>query len=132
MSAELIRDYYRKFNERQFDRMLELLADDVVHDLNEGPSEMGRERFRSFMGVMNEHYSEQVKDLVIFSSDEPRRFAAEFFIEGTYLKTQAGLPPAREQTYRLRVGAFFEVHGGRITRVTNYYNLKRWMELVNR
>ena len=28
-------------------------------------------------------------------------------------------------------GSFFEVAGGRITRLTTYYNLKKWIALVS-
>jgi steroid delta-isomerase-like uncharacterized protein len=40
------------------------------------------------------------------------------------------LPEATGQTYHLRVGAFFEARDGRITRVTNYYNLQSWLRMV--
>ncbi|MEQ1841911.1 MAG: nuclear transport factor 2 family protein, partial [Verrucomicrobiales bacterium] len=63
-------------------------------------------------------------------NDKGDRSAAEFFIRGTYLKSDEGLPPANGQTYHLRVGAFFEVADGRITRVTNYYNLPDWIRQV--
>ena len=49
---------------------------------------------------------------------------------GEYLKTDEGLPPAKGQTYRLPGGAFFEIRGGKIARVTNYYNLQDWLRQV--
>lgn len=110
--------------------MLSLLADDVVHEVNEGEPHLGIDKFRAFMKIMDEHYSEQVVDLAVFSSDAQNRFAAEFFIDGVYKKSYAGLPEARNQKYKLRVGAFFEVFEGKIKRVTNYYNLNKWIELV--
>jgi steroid delta-isomerase-like uncharacterized protein len=79
---------------------------------------------------MQEHYKEKVVDLVIFSDEKHGRAAAEFFIEGTYLHTGAGLPPASGQHYRLRVGAFFALSHGKISRVTNYYNLNEWIHQV--
>ena len=57
--------------------------------------------------------------------------AAEFIVSGTYKQTDAGLPEARGQTYRLPAGAFFEVAGGKIRRVTTYYNLKDWIAQVS-
>ena len=95
-----------------------LLTDDVVRDINEGGQEIGKEAFRKFMKKMALHYKEKAVDLVIFSNEEGSRSAAEFFIEGEYLKTDGGLPPARGQRYRLRCGAFFEVKGEKIRRVT--------------
>lgn len=130
MSKELIRRYYQKFNEAKFEEMISLLSEDVQHDLNEGETQKGRDAFASFMEVMHAHYSEQVVDLEIFSGDHQERFAAEFFIEGKYIKTQPGLPEANSQSYRLRVGAFFEVKHGLIHRVTNHYNLRQWIQMV--
>lgn len=131
MSKELIRLYYQKFNETKFDEMVALLAENVQHDLNEGETQTGKAAFASFMKVMDAHYSERVVDLEIFAGEHADRFAAEFFIEGNYTKTQAGLPPAANQPYRLRVGAFFEVKNGQIARVTNHYNLRQWIQMVS-
>lgn len=130
MSVELIQKYYDNFNKAKFNDMLSLLADDVRHEVNEGEPQMGIEKFRAFMKVMDEHYSEQVVDLVVFSAGNAHRFSAEFYIDGVYKKSQAGLPEAKNQKYNLRVGAFFEVSEGKIKRVTNYYNLNKWIELV--
>jgi steroid delta-isomerase-like uncharacterized protein len=63
-------------------------------------------------------------------SDDGSRAAAEFKVKGVYLKTYPGLPEARSQAYTLPVGAFFEVRGGRIKRVSTYYNLKAWLDMV--
>ena len=68
---------------------------------------------------------------VIESTPDGTRAAAEFVIHGEYLKTDPGLPEAAGQTYVLPVGAFFEVRGGKIARVTNYYNLAEWTRQVN-
>jgi steroid delta-isomerase-like uncharacterized protein len=58
------------------------------------------------------------------------RAAAEFVVHGTYLVADEGLPPAHGQSYVLPAGAFFEVSGGRIARVTNFYNLQDWLAQV--
>ncbi|MFN4943818.1 MAG: cytosolic protein, partial [Akkermansiaceae bacterium] len=52
------------------------------------------------------------------------------FIRGKYIATDEGLPEATGQPYHLRIGAFFESSNGRITRITNYYNLAAWMKMV--
>lgn len=126
----LIQDYYTAFNSGDREAMLEMLTDDVVHEINEGATETGKEAFRSFLQRMDRCYKESVEDLVAFSGNDPTRAAAEFFIRGTYLATDGGLPAAHGQTYHLRVGAFFEIRDGRIARVTNRYNLSKWMEMV--
>ncbi len=126
----LLQDYYTVFNSGDREAMLALLSEDVVHDINQGGAEVGREAFRAFLQRMDRCYSEQVEELVIFASSDGSRGAAEFYISGTYLSTDDGLPPATGQKYRLRVGAFFDLRVGKVARVTNYYNLEDWLRQV--
>lgn len=131
-STKIIHDYYSAFNRRDWNGMLSLMDSKVQHDISQGATEVGKEAFAKFLNVMDEHYSEKVVDLCVFQNlDEPTRFAAEFFIEGTYKKTQKSLPVARNQFYKIRVGAFFEVKNGVITRVSNHYNLPNWIHAVS-
>lgn len=127
---ELIQRYYDIFNSGDREALLGLLAEDVVHEINEGGEETGRAAFRAFLGQMDRCYREQVEDLVVFIGEDANRAAAEFYIRGEYVATDEGLPEAAGQKYHLRVGAFFEVRGGLISRVTNYYNLAAWMRMV--
>lgn len=126
----LIQTYYTTFNFGDREAFLALLAEDVVHDINQGGVETGRAAFRTFLQRMDRCYREQVCDLVVFATEDGTRGAAEFYIEGEYLSTDEGLPPAAGQRYRLRVGAFFDLQGGKVRRVTNYYNLEEWLRQV--
>ena len=101
-----------------------------MHDINQGGAETGLEAFRAFLERMDRCYREQVCDLVVFASEDGTRGAAEFYIEGQYLSTDDGLPPATGQRYRLRVGAFFDLKDGKVRRITNYYNLHEWLRQV--
>ncbi len=130
-SAEtLILSYYDAFNRGDMQTFLGLLDEQVVHHVNQGGSEKGKTAFTAFMSKMNMHYKEQVVDLVVMIDKTGTRVAAEFRILGTYLKTDSGLPEARGQTYDLPVGAFFDIKNGKITRVSNFYNLTSWIAMV--
>ncbi|TWG87292.1 steroid delta-isomerase-like uncharacterized protein [Luteimonas sp. J16] len=129
-ATELVLAYYAAFNRGDRDAMLALLADDVVHDLNQGPRETGREAFAAFMARMDRCYREQLRDVVVMATADGARAAAEYVVHGEYLEADAGLPPARGQRYVLPGGAFFEIRDGRIARVTNYYNLEDWLAQV--
>lgn len=128
-ATALITRYYDAFNRQDYPGMLELLTDDVAHDVNQGGRELGKPAFTAFLDRMHRHYRERVVDLVVMASGA--RAAAEFIIEGQYLVSDEGLPAASGQTYRLPVGAFFDVHNGKIARVTNYYNLADWVRQVS-
>jgi steroid delta-isomerase-like uncharacterized protein len=131
-STELVLNYYAAFNRGDWDGMLALLSDDVVHDLNQGARETGREAFAAFLARMNASYREQLRDVVVLASLDGNRAAAEYIVHGQYHSTDEGLPPASGQTYVLPGGAFFEIRGDRIARVTNYYNLQDWLRQVGR
>jgi steroid delta-isomerase-like uncharacterized protein len=109
---------------------LGLLTDDVVHDINQGERQVGRKAFREFMNRMNRNYKEQLVDMVIMSSEDGTRAAAEFVVLGEYLVTDEGLPEANGQKYRLPAGAFFDIRDGKVARITNYYNLEDWIAQV--
>jgi steroid delta-isomerase-like uncharacterized protein len=130
-SQTLIQNYYAAFNAGDMDTFLNLLTDDVIHDINQGQREQGKEAFRAFMGRMNKNYKEQLVDMVIMSSDDGERAAAEFVVLGEYLVTDEGLPEAKGQTYRLPAGAFFDIRDGKVARITNYYNLEDWVAQVS-
>jgi steroid delta-isomerase-like uncharacterized protein len=129
-SEALIRRYYHAFNAQDTRAMLACLADDVLHDVNQGTRRKGKALFAAFLEHMNRCYREELRDIAVLSSADGTRAAAEFVVHGTYLATDEGLPPAKGQTYVVRAGAFFEVVGGRIARVTTHYNLKDWTAQV--
>lgn len=129
-TTELLQRYYAAFNAGNREDMLSFLTDDVQHDINEGQTQRGKAAFRTFLAKMDAHYREQATDLVVMSTPDGRRGAAEFVIHGEYLQTDEGLPEANGQKYVLPVGAFFEVQNGKIARVTNYYNLADWTRQV--
>lgn len=129
-AVSLIRNYYTAFNRGDPAAMLALLSDDVRHEPSQGAIRSGKEMFAAFLAHMNRCYAEQVIDPVIMASPDGSRAAAEFMLDGRYLETDEGLPEAKGQPYRLRVGAFFEISDGRISRVSNHYNLADWTAQV--
>ena len=134
--TELVLAYYAAFNRGDWDGMLALLADDVAHDLNQGPRETGREAFAAFLERMHRCYREQLRDIVVMATADGARVAAEYVVHGEYLVADEGLPPAHGQRYVLPGGAFFDIAfddaggNGRIRRVSNYYNLEDWLAQV--
>lgn len=129
-TKQLIHQYYDYFNQSDLNKFIDLLHDEVVHDINQGESQLGKQKFLSFMERMNRCYREQVKDLIIMTNEDGSHAAAEFIIEGTYVATDTGLPPANEQHYIIPCGAFFQIKNNKIARVTNYYNLNDWLKQV--
>lgn len=129
--TDTISRYFAAFNAGDTDTMLDCLADDVAHHVNEGKIRVGKEKFSEFCAHMTRCYKEELTDMVLFSAADGSRAAAEFIVNGTYLQTDDGLPEAKGQTYRLPGGSFFELKDGKISRVTTYYNLADWMAQVS-
>lgn len=129
---KVIEQYYACFNSANYDGMLSLLTDDVLHEPSQGLPRQGIELFTEFLTHMERCYKEQISELVVFANAEGNRAAAEFMLNGTYLNTDTDFPAARGQAYQLRVGAFFELENDKISRVSNHYNLQSWLEQISR
>jgi steroid delta-isomerase-like uncharacterized protein len=127
----LVQRYYDAFNRGDWEAMLACLTDDVAHDLNQGRREHGREAFGAFLARMQASYSEQLRKIVVMASADGLHAAAEYEVHGSYLADDEGLPPAHGQRYVLPGGAFFDIRDGRISRVSNYYNLADWIAQVS-
>jgi len=128
--ATMVR-YFEAFNAGDIDGMLAELDDDVAHHVNEGQIRSGKAKFAEFCAHMARCYREHLTEIEIFASDDGSRAAAEFIVNGTYLAKDAGLPEAKGQTYKLPAGSFMSLQGGKITRVTTYYNLADWIRQVS-
>lgn len=129
-TKQLIQKYYQAFNEKNYEGMLSLLSDDVVHDINQGKRIPGKKAFKEFLSRMDFLYDENLTDIVIMTDDSGTRVAAEFICNGTYKNSDEGLPAAKGQKYRIPVGCFFDVKNEKITRVSNFYNMNDWIKMV--
>ncbi len=129
-ATELVQAYYAAFNAGDMPAFLDLLAEDVVHDINQGERQVGKATFAAFMDKMNRCYRERLADIVVMQNAAGDRAAAEFVVHGEYLADDEGLPPANGQTYVLPAGAFFEIKNGKVARISNYYNLSDWVAQV--
>lgn len=123
--------YYAAFNAGDTAGMLGCVTDDIEHRVNEGGIRRGRDRFAEFCAHMGVSYREQLHDIEIFINDDGSRGAAEFVVHGEYLKTDPGLPQAHGQRYILPAGAFFDLRGDKISRITTFYNLSDWIAQVS-
>ena len=126
----VVNRYFDAFNTGDTNAMLDCLTDDVAHHVNEGQIRTGKALFADFCAHMTRCYAEKLTDMQVFVNDDETRAAAEYVVNGTYLQTEAGLPEARNQTYKLPAGSFFDLKDGKIARVTTYYNLADWTAQV--
>jgi steroid delta-isomerase-like uncharacterized protein len=131
-TIDLIKRYYAAFNAGDMATFESLLTDDVIHDINQGQREVGKPAFRQFMQRMNGAYKENLTAMSVLANAEGTRASAEFVVNGDYLRSDEGLPPAHGQKYVLPAGAFFEVRDGKVARITNYYNLQDWIAQVSK
>jgi steroid delta-isomerase-like uncharacterized protein len=131
-ALETVQTYYRHFNNRNFEGMISMLDSTIRHEPNQGTPRIGKDLFREFMVNMDTSYEETLTDMVFMSEPSDSRVAVEFTVNGIYKKGEEGFPEAHGQSYVLPAAAFLEVKNGLITRVTTYYNLELWIELVSK
>lgn len=132
-SLEIVKNYYQAFNNKDWNGMLALLHTEIRHEANQGGVRIGIEKFTEFLQHMDECYDETLTDMVFFTEPTDNRVAVEFVVNGIYKNNDGeDLPPARNQKYVLPAAAFLELKDGKIARVTTYYNLPLWIELVSK
>jgi steroid delta-isomerase-like uncharacterized protein len=133
-AERLVRAYYAAFNVGDVAGFLALLTEDVAHGISQGGTEIGKPAFSRFLAHMNRCYREQILDLVVLTEPTGTRAAAEFTVHGSYIATDPGVPEgtpqAAGQTYILPAGAFFTLRDGKISRISNHYNLGDWVRQV--
>lgn len=125
----LIENYFDAFNKKDLAAMGECLHEEVSHDINQGGTEVGKKKYIEFMSDLFKNYNEIISELCIMENGN--RATAECVCSGSYLITQKGLPKATGQKYSLPVAAIFEEKDGKLSRVTSYYNLTQWINLVS-
>lgn len=130
-ATELVLTYYSAFNRGDWEGMLALLTDDVVHDPNQDPRESGREAFAAHLAQMRVSFHEQLRDIVVLVAPDGDRAAAEYMVHGEYLSTEEGQPGAHGQKYEFPGGAFFEIREDRIARVSHFYSQQAWLAQIS-
>ena len=93
--SKTVEAYFAAFNAGDVQGMLDCLAEDVAHHVNEGQVRRGKAAFADFCAHMSRSYQEELTDMVIFEAEGGTRAAAEYIVNGTYLATDSGLPEAR-------------------------------------
>src|SRR5687767_242992 len=83
----LIERYYRAFNAGDSEAMLTCLAEDIVHDVNQGARRTGKAAFRAFAAHMERCYAERLENIAVMATADGTRAAAEFDVLGTYIET---------------------------------------------
>src|SRR5690554_4984429 len=84
--------YFDAFNSGDSAAMVDCLSEDIAHHVNEGNVRSGKQAFAAFSDHMSRCYAENLTDMVIFTSADGSRAAAEYTVNGTYLQTDTGLP----------------------------------------
>jgi steroid delta-isomerase-like uncharacterized protein len=121
-TSALVLRFCAAYSRGDVEGMLDCVAEDVMHDVNQGPRESGKAAFRAYLQQHVRSYREEWRDVVVMSIDDGTRAAAEFSVHGVYQNAAPGMPAAQGQRYVLTAGVFFAINQGKIARITPYYN----------
>jgi len=131
MSIEIVKKYYEAFNRKDINAILTLCKDDVINDPNQGDSQAGKEKLKTFLETAWAHFEETVHDLELMTNTDQSKIATEYLVKGKYYNSKPGLFPAKNQHYDIICTAIFTIQDGKIARITRYYNTKKWLDMVN-
>ena len=130
-NLDIVKQYYNHFNSQNWQGMLDLVSDDIQHYPNEGKLRAGKVLFTEFLQSMDTAYEEQLSEMTFYTAEDVSKVAAQFTVSGIYKIGDEGFPVAHGQKYVLPAAAFLEVENEKIIKVTTYYNLQEWIELVS-
>ncbi len=128
---EIAKAYYQAFNQQNWQEMLNLVSEHIIHEPNESKTRVGKDLFSAFLQKMDFAYQEELKDMMFFQGEIEGRIAVEFVVHGIYKQAEDGLPAAHGQSYMLPAGAFLSIENGKIQRITTFYNLEEWIAQVS-
>lgn len=128
---DLLQRYFQALNDRDIRACLALVSDELTLEPNQGFAEHGRDAFAGYLERQLHCYRETIESLVIMAEPQGRHAACEYHVSGEYLATDDGLPEACGQRYEMRVGAFLEIRGGLISRISLHFNLPNWLAQVD-
>lgn len=130
-TLDIAKQYYEYFNAKNWNGMVSMVSDNVIHEPNQGDTRNGIEQFKDFMKMMDESYEETLTNLDFFVNESNTKVACQFTVNGIYKKGEEGLPEAKNQTYILPAASFLEISNGKITKISTHYNLPLWISLVS-
>jgi len=126
----MLNSYFQFLNEKNWQAACSLMAEQVLHDVNQGDRVIGVEPLFKYHEEMARYYQQTYSDWHILVSADGKRASAEFYVDGKYLKTHGMLPPGYGQQYELPQGIFFEIEDGKISRLTHYFNVQSFIEQI--
>ena len=131
MSKNIIEMYYDAFNKKDLNTILSICTEDVINDLNQGDSQYGKDKLKLFFETIWSHFDEVVSNIEFMVNVDESKIASEYLVKGRYYKTKEGLFAANNQPYDIVCVAIFTIKNNKIARITRYYNVKKWLEIVN-
>lgn len=132
-TISLVKTYYDALNKNDMQQFFSVIAPNVIHNINQGPTEKGLDKFKKFMQLGNDSFSEKLSHIVIMVSNDGKYAAALWQDKGVYKKDFPGMEiKAKGQKYTLNGGHFFEIKNDKIASVTTYYNLTDFMQQIKK
>jgi len=117
-TEDLVKRFFAALDAADHEAALALVSDDVVHDPVTGERQIGADKLRWFLADHGRRFDETMADLVVMSTPDGGRAAAEYTLRGTYRAAAPGLPPATGQRFSVAAGSFLEIEDGQIARLT--------------
>lgn len=70
-ALSIVKKYYQHFNQQEWEGMLALLDDQIVHEPNQGTPRVGLNMFSEFLAHMDRCYQEHLTDMEFFRGIPP-------------------------------------------------------------
>jgi steroid delta-isomerase-like uncharacterized protein len=126
---KLIDDLFSAWNSHDVNKTLSLHTDDCVYEnwaresVRHGKKELSAYLNSGFVDIPD--YKAELKS--VFCGDDWA--VAEYVFSGTNAHSMAGIP-ATGKTFSIRCATVFQLHNGKISRTSDYYNMMTLLQQV--
>jgi steroid delta-isomerase-like uncharacterized protein len=119
------------WSSQDIEGILSFYTDDCIYEDLAGPTICrGKEEIRTYaMNVFAAFPDVKIETKSFFVSGN--HMCIEAVISGTYLGNIPGSPPANGKSFSVRCAHICELHGGKATRVTDYYDMASVMRQLD-
>ncbi|MBW3096058.1 nuclear transport factor 2 family protein [Pseudohoeflea coraliihabitans] len=122
VTIDLISRFLAAYSARNIDDMLDCFGEDAALDITNSERVIGRRQIRFALAERLKQFEERVGDIVIMTTENGSRAAAEFTLRGRYRSDADELPPASGQDYALAAGVFCEAEDAGLSRLSLRFN----------
>jgi steroid delta-isomerase-like uncharacterized protein len=127
---KMLKNENAAWNAHDVEKIATFYTDDCIkEDIAIGKSTLGKKEMKALItGAFTSMPDMNIKLVTIFVSGNWA--ATEWIMSGSYSNAYPGMPPATGNKFSVRGASIMELHNGKISRISDYWNFASFLQQV--